>query len=54
MTNYERICQDKEFCASVISSVLHEANYEDNDFDPSVMKWLELESKEATHDQSGI
>ena len=48
MTNYERICADKAFCASVISSALHSGEYEDNDFDPAVMNFLDTEQRELT------
>lgn len=46
MTNYERICADKAFCASVISSALHSGEYEDDDFDPAVMNFLDTEQRE--------
>ena len=48
MTNYERICIDKEFCASAISCALHSADCEDNDYDQSVMDWLDFEQREVT------
>lgn len=52
MTNYERICDDKEFCASVIAPECHSLD--------GVLQWLDQEQveltneTEATHDQSGL
>ena len=51
MTNYERICADKAFCASVISSALHSGEYDDNDFDPAVMNFLDTEQRELTDER---
>ena len=48
MTNYERMKIDKAFCASVISSALHSGEYEEDDFDPAVMKFLDTEQRELT------
>ena len=42
MTNYERIQQDKDFCASVIAS---DEEYTTVD---RVMKWLDEEETEVT------
>ena len=56
MTNYERICADKAFCAAVIASA---CGYDDS-LDPA-MRWLDAEQREvsdeteATNDnQSGL
>lgn len=54
MTNYERICADKAFCAATIADVIGE------DFFDKTMEWLDTEQievsdeTEVTHDQSGL
>ena len=55
MTNYERICVDKAFCAEMIAAVIGE------DFFDKTMEWLDTEQieltaeTEVTHDnQSGL
>lgn len=44
MTNYERICADKAFCAFVIMNEA-DATIED------VIKWLDTEQKTLTYEQ---
>ena len=51
MTNYERICVDKAFCASAISCAFHSTDYENDDYDPNVMKWLDTEQRELTDER---
>lgn len=46
MTLYERMCADKVFCASVLSSYLNGDGYEDDDYDPLVMYTLDQEQPE--------
>jgi|GEM_PF-3948124 len=48
MTVYERICKDKKFAASMLSEALNGCDYEDEDYDPAIMKILDSEVKEAT------
>ena len=54
MTNYERICADKAFCAYVVMGTLEDATFEE------AMQWLDTEQievsdeTEVTHDQSGL
>jgi len=54
MTNYERICADKVFCAAVLADVIGEEDIE------RFMAWLDTEQievsdeTEVTHDQSGL
>ena len=43
MTYYEKIQQDKAFCASLLSAAYHTSDYEDNDYDPAMMKLLDAE-----------
>jgi len=40
-TIYEKMCIDKAFAAWIISSALHNADYEDGDYDPHIMDLLE-------------
>ena len=42
MTNYERIQQDKAFCAATIADVIGE------DFFDKTMEWLDQEQRELT------
>ena len=51
MTNYQRMQIDKDFCASVLSSALHSGEYEADDFDPAVMKFLDTEQREVTDER---
>ena len=43
MKYYEKIQQDKVFCASLLSAAYHTADYEDDDYDPMMMKLLDTE-----------
>lgn len=43
MTYYEKIQQDKAFCASLLSAAYNSSDYEDNDYDPMMMKLLDKE-----------
>ena len=43
MTYYEKIQQDKVFCASLLSAAYNSSDYEDNDYDPMMMKLLDKE-----------
>ena len=46
MTNYERICADKAFCAHAICDAIEEetgANFFD-----ATMEWLDVEQRELT------
>ena len=45
MTNYERICADKAFCASVISADGEYTTFEDT------MEWLDTEQRELTDER---
>ncbi len=45
LTNYEKICQDKIFCANIISLAMHGDGYEDDDYDPEIMSWLDKEAE---------
>ena len=51
MTNYERIQIDKEFCASCISCAFHSTDYEDDDYDPNIMAWMDTEQREVTDER---
>lgn len=42
MTNYERICADKAFCAATIADVIGE------DFFDKTMEWLDMEQREVS------
>ena len=42
MTNYERICADKAFCAEMIAAVIGE------DFFDKTMEWLDEEQREVS------
>ena len=42
MTNYERICADKTFCAATIADVIGE------DFFDKTMEWLDEEQREVS------
>jgi len=50
MTLYEKMCADKVFCASVLSSALNGGDYEPDDYDPDVMLDLDREQPEAEPD----
>lgn len=43
MTYYEKIQQDKVFCASLISEAMNCCDYEDDDYDPVYMDMLNSE-----------
>ena len=43
MTLYEKMCQDKVFAASVLSSFEHHCDYKDGDYDPVCMKLLDMD-----------
>lgn len=45
MTNYERICIDKAFCAATIADVIGE------DFFDKTMAWLDTEQREVTDER---
>ena len=45
MTNYERIQQDKAFCAATIADVIGE------DFFDKTMEWLDTEQRELTDER---
>ena len=51
MTNYERICADKAFCASVIAEI---SNMEGCDCDcyGVVMNWLDTEQREVNDERA--
>ena len=51
MTLYEKMCADKVFCASVLSSALNGGNYEPDDYDPAVMEHLDKELKGGETDE---
>lgn len=44
-TNYERMCSDKIFAASVLSAAWNKYDYEDDDYDPAMMKWFDKEAQ---------
>ena len=46
MTNYERICADKAFCAATIADVIGE------DFFDRTMQWLDTEQREVTYERA--
>ena len=46
MTNYERICADKAFCAATIASVIGE------DFFDRTMEWLDAEQREVSDERA--
>ena len=46
MTNYERICQDKAFCAHAICAAIEEET--GADFFDGTMEWLDQEQRELT------
>ena len=46
MTNYERICADKAFCAATIASVIGE------DFFDRTMEWLDAEQREVNDERA--
>jgi hypothetical protein len=51
MTNYERICQDKVFCASVLSEALNHSDYEDDDYDYAVTDFLNAETMDGKNER---
>ena len=44
MTNYERICADKAFCAYVIAESIGDVS------DESIVKWLDEEERELSQE----
>lgn len=46
MTNYERICADKAFCAAIIADVIGE------DFFDKTMNWLDTEQIEVSEERA--
>ena len=46
MTNYERICTDKAFCAATIADVIGE------DFFGKTMEWLDTEQSEVIDERA--
>ena len=46
MTNYERICADKAFCAATIADVIGE------DFFDKTMEWLDTEQIEVSDERA--
>jgi len=46
MTNYERIQQDKAFCAATIADVIGE------DFFDKTMEWLDMEQREVNDERA--
>lgn len=48
MTNYEKMCTNKTFAASVLSEAWHKNDYEEDDYDPAMMAFLD---QEALNDQ---
>ena len=45
MTNYERICADKAFCAYVVMGTLEDATFEE------AMQWLDKEQREVSDER---
>ena len=46
MTNYERICADKAFCAYVVMGTLEDATFEE------AMQWLDTEQIEVSDERA--
>ena len=43
MTNFERITQSPETLATILSVALNGVDYEDDDWDPYILGWLNSE-----------
>lgn len=46
MTNYERICKDKAFCAATIADAIGE------DLFDKTMEWLDTEQREVSDERA--
>lgn len=51
MTNYERICADKAFCAATIADMLNDAGC-DCDCYGVVLNWLDTEQREVSDERA--